>query len=445
MSGGIQSPQGTNRLSDRTIKAFIADAKGGKLLNKDGVKIKIPKLFDGGGMFLMLTPSGTPVWRLKYRLTVNDKASGVDVAKDQTHAIGTYPEISLAEARATRDAIRTMLREGRDPMVVKQVNKAAAALSSAQTFEEVGRSWLEMRQKNKNWSPIHYEKSLQALERDVFPQIGKIPVAAVTTPMVAAVMDKIAKRGVFDTVGKIYEQVRAIFRFAHARGMREDNPADSVRELLPSKKSGHMPALLDFASLGDVLRKAQMARLSPSVRMAHVVLAYTGARIGNVVNAEWSEFDLENEVPIWVIPRAKMKMQDRNHDHKIILGPTITAELRTWRQTSGGKGYLFPSPVTGKHVTREALEKVYRVTLSLAKIHAPHGWRSALSTLAKDNGYHRDVVELALDHIHDNEVVRAYDRGERLQQRIELMNWWDTQLAQAQRGADVVPLPRKVS
>jgi integrase len=138
-----------------------------------------------------------------------------------------------------------------------------------------------------------------------------------------------------------------------------------------------------------------------------------------------------------------MKAQDRPHDHKVILCPQIVAELGKWRQTTGGKGYVFPSPAGAEHITRESIEKEYRVTLSHADKHTPHGWRSALSTLARDNGFDREVVELTLDHIHDNDVARAYDRGERLQQRIKLMTWWGEQLAAAQAGGDVVPLRKR--
>ena len=109
---------------------------------------------------------------------------------------------------------------------------------------------------------------------------------------------------------------------------------------------------------------------------------------------------------------------------------------------------MFPSPDRGsrsKHITRESIEKAYRETLDLRDKHSPHGWRSAFSTLARDNDFDRDAVELTQDRIHDTDVVRAYDRGERLKQRVKLMAWWDEQLAQAQRGADVVPMHGKIS
>lgn len=159
-----------------------------------------------------------------------------------------------------------------------------------------------------------------------------------------------------------------------------------------------------------------------------------------VVDAEWREFHLDDEQPVWIIPRKKMKVTTRDIDHRVPLSPEIADDLRRWREMFGGKGFVFPSPQGSKHIGRESIEKVYRVTLGLNGKHSPHGWRSAFSTLARDNGFARDVVELALDHAHDNEVARAYDRGERFDDRIKLFNWWGKQLAAAQHGAMVIPL-----
>jgi len=333
--------------------------------------------------------------------------------------------------------VKKWLNQGRDPVQQRKLDRAEAVASAANTFAEVTDLWLT--QQRKDWSAIHYTKSRQALERDVLPKLGPLPIAEITPVVVSSVIERIAHRGVRDTARKLAQHVNGIFRYAKAKGMRPDNPADSLREVLPKPQAAkRRPALLAFADLGAVLRDAEKARLSPGVRLAMRLTAFTGARIGNVVSAEWKEFNLEAEPPVWVIPRAKMKVQDRGHDHKVILAPQIANELRAWRKLIGSRGYAFPSAVNGKHITRESLEKVYRVTLGLEGKHSPHGWRAALSTLARDNGFQRDVVELALDHVHDNDVVRAYDRGERLEQRVKLAHWWGEQLAKAEHGADVV-------
>lgn len=412
MTGGI-----FGRLSDRTVKAFVAAGGHGK------------KLADGGGLYLYLPAAGRPNWRIKYRIG----------GKEKVYSVGVYPSVSLAAARVELAEVKAHLREHKDPVAERRVNRAVAAAGTADTFQAVASEWLGM--KKQEWSEIHYTKSARAFERDVFPSLGSLPVADITPAVVAKTIEDVHKRDVLETASRILQHLNGVFRYAQAKGLCKDNPAAPAREILPRKKAnGRMPALLDFTALGDVLRRAELARLSPSVRMAHRLCAFTAGRIGNIVAAEWKELHLDDEPPVWVIPRAKMKVTARAQDHRIPLGPHIAAELRQWASVCGRKGHVFPSPASDKHISRESLEKVYRVTLGLEGKHSPHGWRSAFSTLARDHGFARDVVELALDHAHDNEVARAYDRGERFSQRIELFNWWGEQLVAAQRGATVNPL-----
>lgn len=410
---------GTNRLNDRRIRAFVAANQSGRATVK--------KLSDGGGMFMTLTAAGTPVWRLKYRVG----------GKERLCSLGAYPAVGLAQARADRDALRAIHAEGRDPVTERRLRRADTSAATATTFGAVVKDWLA--KQRRDWCALHFEKSRRAFERDVLPLLGSLPVAEVTPAMLARVIEAIATRGARETAAKVLQHCVSVFRFAQARGLCRDNPATPVREVLPKRReSVRRPALLEWKALGDVLRQADAAALSPSVRLAHRLCAFTAARIGNVVTAEWSEFDLDAKQPKWVIPRAKMKVQDRAHPHTVMLEPTIAAELRAWRSKIGSKGHVFPSPTGRSYITRESLEKLYRVTLGLADRHTPHGWRAAFSTLARDHGFDRDVVELALDHIHDTAVVRAYDRGERLTQRVRLMRWWGTQLTGAQLGISIL-------
>ncbi|HEX7641962.1 MAG TPA: integrase arm-type DNA-binding domain-containing protein [Noviherbaspirillum sp.] len=417
MAGGIHG-----RLSDKSCKAFALKKELGK------------KLADGGGLFLFIAPSGSASWRIKYRIE----------GREKIYTVGNYPEVSLAAARVELGEVKALLREHKDPVAERRVNRAASAASTDSTFRSVAKDWLTMKQ--KEWSAGHYAKSSRAFERDIYPAFGNLPIASITPAIVAKAVEDIHKRDVLETATRILQHLNGVFRYAQAKGLCRDNPALPARELLPRKKdTGRMPALLDFPSLGNLLRRAEAARLSPSVRMAHRLCAYTAMRIGNIVDAEWREFDLDSEQPVWVIPRKKMKVATRDIDHRIPLAPEIADELRRWRDMFGGKGYVFPSPQGNKYIGREAIEKVYRVTLGLSGKHSPHGWRSAFSTLARDNGFARDVVELALDHAHDNEVARAYDRGERFGERIKLYQWWGNQLAAAQRGAAVIPLQPKAA
>jgi integrase len=406
-----------NKLSDARVRAFAA---------KRSVD-QATKLSDGGGLFLVHTKAGTPVWRIKYRF------GGVE----RLYSVGRYPGITLQSARAERDVVRAQLREGIDPVQARVIRRTERIASSAETFEAVAGEWFE---KNKRfWSDVHYTKARQAFDRDVFPIVGRLPVADITPAVVALVISKILERGVAETASKILQHVNGVFRLAQARGFRTDNPAAPARELIPRKRTvTPRPALLEIESLRDVMRRVDAANISEAVRLRSRLVAFTSVRLGNAVMAEWSEFELDGETPTWTIPRDKMKAKDRPHDHRVYLGPTIANDLRTWQKRTGSKGYTFPGNAGRAFIGREAVEKVYRETLKLAGRMSPHGWRSALSTLAKDAGWSRDVVELTLDHVHDSAVVRAYDRGERRVERMQLAAWWDAQLNPP--AANVIPI-----
>lgn len=160
-------------------------------------------------------------------------------------------------------------------------------------------------------------------------------------------------------------------------------------------------------------------------------------RMTNIVEAEWSQFHLDDDQPMWVIPRSAMKKKDKRLPaHRIPLSPPIVSELRRWREVTGGRGYTFPSPVNrGRPITVTTVEKMYRVSLGLRDIHSPHGWRTSLSTQAREINIPSDIVHIATDHAHDSETAMRYDRGDRFNQRIEMMNWWGEKLVAAEAAA----------
>jgi integrase len=413
---------GTNRLTAAKVRAF---AKSGP---KDG---QPKKLTDGGGLYVAHTKAGTAVWRMKYRLGTYDG----------TLSIGTVAEVSLEAAREARDAARQLVKKGLDPVDHRRVKRAAAAAAGDLTFEGIAQQWFE--KNRRDWSDIHYHKSQEAFKRDVLPVIGKLPINEITSAIIGTLVERILERDVRETASKVLQHVVSVFRFAKAKGLCADNPATDARELIPKKRIiKAQPALLDIEALREVLRKADVANISPAVRWAQRLCAFSAQRIGPVVMAEWSEFDLDSETPKWIVPRKKMKMRHRVNDHIVYLGPTIAAELRAWRDRIGQRGYVFPSAIiNGKHphIQRETLEKVYRVTLGLADVHTLHGWRSAFSTLASESKlFPKDAIEMALDHVHDTAVVRAYDRGERLPDRVQLAVWWDAMLNPPTAG--VIPI-----
>ncbi|TFW16897.1 DUF4102 domain-containing protein [Massilia arenosa] len=390
------------KLTDRTIRGWVKDAPSGS------------KIWDGEGLYLHKGKLADASWRIKYRWD----------NKEKTYTIGPLSLVSLAKARSTLAEVKLSLLEGRDPNIKRLENRANQSLAAGNTFESIARAWLAHRR--TEWSPVHFEKSERALERDIFPTLGSLPITSIKPPMIALAINRVMQRDAVETAGRILFHVRSIFRYARAIGVCDDNPADPVQELLPKKrKHGRMKALLQSKGLWDILRRAAQANLSRPIFLAHLLTAYTAARITNIVEARWQDMDLDGDQPIWTIPREQMKTTSRDHHHRIPLCGEIVVQLKAWRAVVGPTTYCFPSPQKRKgHITREGVEKAYRETMGLSGQHSPHGWRSALSTLGREAGFEREVVELALDHAHDNDVAMAYDRGERFEKRIELYRWW---------------------
>ena len=397
---------------------------------KSAERRKGQKLADGGGLYLTFLPSRRASWQVRY----------VYGGKTRTFSVGLAGETSLAEARAVRALIREQLQQGLDPVTERRAKRAERIADSQQTFASVAADWLA-KQKGE-WSAIHLAKSSRALERDVMPTLGKLPVSRISTTMVAGVIDQIQKRGVRDTTQKILQHVRSVFRYAQAKGLRPDNPAEPVVEILEKAPDVvHHPALLTFPELGEVLRRAEVAGVTPGVRLAHRLIAYTGSRIGNVVTAKWTHFDLESESASWRVPRSEMKVSGggRTHDHRVILPRQITSELRRWRlMQPEGSVYLFPGHQGRAHLSREALEKALRETMGLAGRHSPHGWRSAPSTWCReDTDFDAELTDLSLGHVHASDVALAYDRGQRFAKRVAVSTWWGDALESAEAGRAV--------
>jgi integrase len=410
--------------TERQIRAFLGAARNA---------LKPQRLYIAGGLHLVAGGGRNPVWRFKYRY-----AAGVAV-KEATYTIGPYPGISLAEARRQMELLKGKLALAPGNLTQARDHEQAQGA----TLQAIAERWLQ--DHKPHWSTFHFYTVSQALQRDVYPALGARPIAGIKPPDLKAVVDGVLARGHGgaqaprrETAAKLLQNLAGIFRLAQALGIYHgDNPAGPVREVLPRRQAPRrMPALLEWPALGRMLAAAAAATATTKISMvsyqAHLLCAFTACRLGNVVRAHWDEFDLQADPPTWTIPRAKMKAKGHPHDHKVILGPFIAAAMRTWQRQTGGQGWVFKS-VSRKRaelpITLEAVEKIYKTTLKLKGIHSPHGWRSAFSTLAREHGFNRDAVELALDHVHDNDVVRAYDRGERLQERIKLMQWWDGRLA----------------
>jgi integrase len=430
--GNAASPRGKTRtgierLSDKTIASWIkAGGNAGQ------------KLADGKGLYLTRLPSGSASWQIRYQ--IGDKQG--------TFSLGVYPEVPLAEAREHRKRIKDQAKQGVDPVLVRSAKRLEKVEANEHTFAELTTEWLQ-HDKRADWAESHRVRSKRALDRDVLPTLGRYPVADITPAMVTRVIEKIQSRGVFDTTQKIHQHVRDIFTYGMALGLvkSRENPAQPAEAIIKSAPdAGHHPALLTFPELGDLLRRAETCNTTAAVRLCHTLIAHTVVRISNAIEARWEDFHLDAKPALWVVPREQMKIRGkgRTHPHKVVLTDQIVAELKRWQEASGvRKGFVFPGNAEREFISRDSVSKMLRETLALADKHSPHGWRSSFSTLAREEtDFDPELIDLALDHIHNSKTAMAYDRGTRLTKRIELMKWWGDSLQKAMRGAEVVQFKR---
>jgi integrase len=378
---------------------------------------------DGQGLYLEVLPNGGKYWRLKYRFG----------GKEKRLALGVYPEVTLAKARAARTAARDQLGKDIDPSAAKQERKLARRLAIGTSFEAVARDWFA------HWSGARSERHatyvLRRLEADVFPVVGSKPIAEVTAPQLLAMAKKIESRGALDIAKRSLQTCGQVFRYAVAHGVIERNPAADVRPgdaLKPRKKQNY--ARLDARDLPELLRKIEGYEGTPYTRFALKLMALTFVRTSELIAAPWSEFDLE--AAEWRIPGGRMKM---GTPHIVPLSTQAVEVLKCLHELRGGTGLLFPGerdhekPMSNNTLLFALYRMGYRGRMT------GHGFRGIASTVLHEQGYRHDVIELQLAHQERDDVSAAYNHATYLPQRRKMMQAWADHLDALRKGAKVLP------
>ena len=384
------------------------------------------RLFDGGGMYLEVSPAGGRWWRLKYRF----------VGKEKRLSLGACPEVSLAEARSRREDARKLLAAGIDPSDQRKAAKREAEGREINSFEAVAREWYG--KQAHVWVAHHASDVLRRLESNLFPEIGSEPIAEVTAPMLLAAVRKIEHRGAHDLAHRVLQVASQVFRYGVATGRCERDPAPDLRGALTPHKSKHqaavapeeLPALLraidGYSELGDKLT-AYALRL----------LVLTFVRTNELIGAEWSELDLDSAV--WIIPATRMKMRT---EHVVPLSRQAIEVLREIRAIGCSSRYIFPGRYPDKPISNNTmLFALYR--LGYKGKMTGHGFRAVASTILNEAGFRADVIERQLAHCERNEIRGAYNRAEYLAERRKMMQQWANMLDALAQGAQVIPLQRK--
>lgn len=372
---------------------------------------KAYKMYDTGGLYLHVMPHGTKLWRMKYRY----------LGKEKTLSLGIYPHISLAQARAGRDQARKLIAIDKDPSFIKRENKRLKTINANNTFEVIARKWHEKNAKAK-WTENHSRTVIRRLEIDVFPAIGKLPISEIKTPRLVAVMEKIEKRGAGEIARRSLQYCRAIFAYAKVSGLIENNPADvKASDVLSPSPKGHYAAMdaTDLpAFLGKLYRNE--ARLFRQTQLAMELLMLTFVRTGELIKAQWSEFDFEKKV--WSIPAKRMKMK---RDHVVPLSKQSLRILEEMKNFSANRDYVFPSQRDPKsHMSNNSILVALR-RMGYGGIHTGHGFRAlAMTAIMEELKYPYDVVDLQLAHVKKSDIEAAYNRTKFIKERTVMMQDW---------------------
>ena len=380
-------------------------------------------LFDGGGLFLLITPSGGKLWRFKYRFN----------GKEKKIAFGAYPTISLLDARHKRDEAKRQLANGIDPAEVRQAQKQAN-IQETETFEVVAREW-----HNKfkaNWTEGHAETIRHRLERDVYPWIGKRPISEIKAPELLKVLQRVEERGTLETAHRIRTICGQVFRYALATGRAERDPASDLRGALPQTQERHRAAITEPKKVGDLLRAIDCYQGSFVVKCALQFLPLVFVRPGELRHAEWSEIDFDNAE--WNIPAGKMKMREA---HLVPLSNQAIVILKELQKLTGASLYCFPS---GRSFDRPMSDNALvaalrRMGFEKSEMTA-HGFRAMARTLLDEVLQVRiDFIEHQLAHAVRDPNGRAYNRTAHLAERKKMMQQWSDYLDGLKAGAKILP------
>ncbi|MHA0330306.1 tyrosine-type recombinase/integrase [Sphingomonas melonis] len=392
------------------------------------------KLADSGGLYLFVTKTGFKSWRMKYRFG----------GKEKRLTFGGYPEVSLKEARERRDRARAELRDHKDPGVEDRKREMRAHASSGETFEVVARRWYAAQ--CPRWSPVQRKKVIQALERDIFPEIGALPLLDVDGPMILRMLRKVEARGAIDTAKRLRQHVSGIFQFGMAEGLVPGDPAAGIKKALkPTPTGGKQPALKDIVEARQLLADMDASTSGPMVKAASRLLALTAVRPGVLRTVPWTEFegidwrDPDAPAPdaLWRIPAARMKLfledkGDEAFEHVVPLSWQAVETLRDIHRLTGTFPYAFHSiRSTHQPMSENTLGYMYARN-GYSGRHVPHGWRSTFSTIMNERAVEqrrpddRAIIDAMLAHrpkgASGSEM--AYNRAAYMPRRREIAQEW---------------------
>ena len=358
-----------------------------------------------------------------------------------TLAFGKYPEVTLAEARSKRTVARKQLSDGTDPGTAKKEQRQVDKQKASNTFEKIAREWHANRL--SAWRESTAKDTINRLEKDIFPQIGALPIGDITPQQMIATLRKIEKRGAQEIAHRLKATCARIFSYANQHGIENRNPAADLKDVLKPVKPGHFAAISpdELPSFLTAMKKNQ-ARLYNPTWIALRLMLLCFMRTSELIEAPWSEIDLKNGE--WTIPwhrmkRGKLAMNPDKTDHHVCLSRQAAELLRELHTYTGGNNWLFPNQRDHeKPMSNGALLAALR-RMGYKNKMTGHGFRAlAMTTLKEKLGYRHEVVDRQLAHAQKDKVASAYDRAQFLEERKKMMQEWADYIDALENGSKAI-------
>lgn len=382
------------------------------------------KLYDEKGLFVIVRPTGGRLWRLKYRYQ----------GKEQQLSLGTYPEVSLKEARQRRDEAREMLAGGKDPSAEKKRTRLVEALGAGNTFKAVAEEYID-KQGREGRAEATLVKARWHLS--LLKLLHTRPIADIEPVELLAELRKVESKGHLEAARQVRAFASRVFCYGVATTRCKHDVAAPLVKALTTPTVTHRAAILDPVKVGGLLRSIDAFDGQITTKLALRLAPHVFVRPGELRHAEWSEIDFENAK--WIIPGAKTKMR---RDHHVPLSPQSLAILEEARLLTGPTGLIFPGLRSSKRPMSENTLNAALRRMGYSKDEmTAHGFRAMASTLLNESGKWRpDVIERALAHVEPAKIRRAYNHAEYWDERVAMALWWSDYLDTLRTGAKVFPL-----
>ncbi|MBR9909681.1 MAG: tyrosine-type recombinase/integrase [Gammaproteobacteria bacterium] len=375
-------------------------------------------LADGGGLQLRVKPNGSRLWLFNYSRPHTRKRANL--------SLGTYPNLSLANARRSAEEARELLAHDIDPQERRESLRRAEKEAHSNTFEHIATKWFEV--KKTKVTKDYADDIWRSFKLHLFPELGKVPIHKIKAPPTIKALEPIAAKGSLETVKRLSQRLNEVMTFAVNTGLIDSNPLAGIGKAFQVPQKRHMPTIKP-EQLPELMKALSTASIKITTRCLIEWQLHTMTRPSEAAGARWDEIDTDTLT--WNIPADRMK---KKRPHSVPLSPQAIALLEAVKPISGKSEYVFPADRNWRNHTHPQTANMALKRMGYGGELVSHGLRALASTTLNEQGFDPDIIEAALAHVDSNDVRAAYNRADYLQRRRVMMEWWSKRIDAAATG-----------